>query len=474
MCKGLIVMPNTADLRAVFHQKGQDHVFAGWDGLTPDERNQLLADCEEVDFSWIEARMAQARASAAEGGHLQMTPAPVTTLPRSDGERLAAQEARKAGEAALRAGKAAAFVVAGGQGSRLGFEGPKGCFPVGPVTGKTLFAWHAEQILALSRRYDARIPWYIMTSRDNDSATREYFAENHYLGLDRADVVFFRQSVVPSLTMDGKLIMSGPSRLAMNPDGHGGSLSALVKSGAVADMERRGVEVLSYFQVDNPLVTICDPVFLGYHLLAGAEMSSKVLDKNGPEEKVGHVCYLDGKLTVIEYSDMDHENMHARDAHGRLKFWAGSIAIHMLNSDFIKSVGGKARLPWHVAKKKIPYYADGVVIKPERENGLKFETFVFDALPLAKASVTVEVAREEEFAPVKNARGVDSAESCRRLMSNRFGRWLAECGIQVDLDSVGNAAANIEISPLYALDEEELGQKLGSRNLKVERTLALG
>jgi UDP-N-acetylglucosamine/UDP-N-acetylgalactosamine diphosphorylase len=449
------------NIKALFTENDQSQIFADFDALSANEKQTLLSDCASVDFSWLAERIQQFKQEEnAAVKTIEIEPAPIVALPKTRSELAREKDARTVGEEALRAGRLAAFLVAGGQGTRLGFDGPKGCYEVGPVTDKTLFRWHAEQILARAKRYGATIPWYIMTSRANDADTRKYFAKNDYLGFDKEDVMFFQQAVVPSVDFNGKLIRADRGGLALNPDGHGGSLGALVRSGAIADMKKRGVDTISYFQVDNPLVTICDPVFIGYHLKQHAQMSSKILDKSCPEEKVGHICLQNGKTTVIEYSDLDEENMHARESSGRLKFWAGSIAIHMLSVDFVQSVGGGARLPWHLAKKKIPYYDNGNIVTPDQPNGIKFETFVFDALPLTEASVTMEVAREDEFAPVKNATGVDSAESCRQLLSNYFGRWLEAAGVSVPRNENGDVTIPIEISPLFALDENELKAKL--------------
>jgi UDP-N-acetylglucosamine/UDP-N-acetylgalactosamine diphosphorylase len=286
--------------------------------------------------------------------------------------------------------------------------------------------------------------------------------------------MFFRQEMVPALDFDGKLILEAPGKLAMNPNGHGGSLFALVRSGATADMKRRGVDTISYFQVDNPLVTVCDPVFAGFHLERGAGMSSKVLEKNAPDEKVGAVCYRDGTLCVVEYSDLDEETMHARDDAGNLKFWAGSIAIHMLDVGFVERVGGgDGQLPWHTAVKKIPRLAEnGATVKPDEPNGVKFETFVFDALPLTGESVTLEVAREDEFAPVKNPEGVDSVVSARRLMSDYAARMLEACGVDVPRLADGTVGAAIELSYRYALDADELARKIDPE-MVVDETLVL-
>jgi UDP-N-acetylglucosamine/UDP-N-acetylgalactosamine diphosphorylase len=237
----------------------------------------------------------------------------------------------------------------------------------------------------------------------------------------------------------------------MSPNGHGGSLQALLESGAVENMKRRGIDTISYFQVDNPLTTICDPVFAGYHLQAEAGMSSKVLRKRSPDEKVGVVVLQEGRTGVIEYSDLDEDKAQAVDGNGELLYWAGSIAIHMLSVDFVESVG-RSGLPWHVAVKKIPFLnAQGQLVRPEEPNGVKFETFVFDALPFSDASVTMEVAREVEFAPVKNAEGTDSVESSRRLLSDYAARLLKE-----GETAEGNLGDGLlELSPLFALDAEE-------------------
>ncbi len=451
-----------------FHDHGQEHVLAYSDTQSRQEPEQLLLECAKVDFAWLEARWQEFNAVTHGAAPRNLRPAPVTVLPVSDEDKGVFAKARAVGEDLLRQGKAAAFLVAGGQGTRLGYDGPKGSYPVGPLSNRTLFQWHAEQILARSRRYGAPIPWYIMTSKYNHDVTQQFFAEHGFFGLDPADVIFFEQQMVPCLDFDGKLMLASPSSLAMNPNGHGGSLSGLVRSGAVDDMKKRGIEVISYFQVDNPLVTIADPVFIGLHVQAGADMSSKVLEKTGPDEKIGVTSFLEDKPAVVEYTDLAPEAAKAADADGKLVYWAGSIAIHIINVDFAAHVGGDGKLPWHQNRKKVPYYAAGKLVKPEKENAVKFETFVFDALPYAKKSLNLEVKREHEFAPVKNATGVDSVESCRRLLSAYFGEWLDAAGVKP-----ASGTPTIEISPLYSLDAEELGGKVKPGGVRLENGLLL-
>ncbi len=470
-------MHDYEEILALFRKNEQEHVLAGWDKLFLDQQESLLADCAAVDFSWLKARLAEFQTVQAFGPQQRnIAPAPVVRLAKDDKGMADSAVAREAGEELLRKGKVAAFLVAGGQGSRLGFEGPKGCFPVGPISGRSLFQWHGEKIAARSRRYGAPIPWYIMTSRENDRDTRRYFEERNFFGLPEGDVLFFSQAMVPCLDFHGKLMLSSPSSLAMNPNGHGGALSGLRGSGALRDMKERGIEVVSYFQVDNPLVTICDPLFLGWHAREGAEMSSKVVEKSSPAERMGVLCLLDGKPSVVEYIDLDEESMRATNPDGGLKYWAGNVAIHTMNVSFIERVSDGDKLPWHQSRKKVPYFAGNRLIKPDKENAVKFETFVFDALPFAKKSLNLEVRRESEFAPLKNAEGSDSVESCRLLLSNHFREWLARAGVSMNMPGLAINAKPpvVEISPLYSLDADELASKVKPEGMKLERFLLLG
>lgn len=441
---------------------GQEHVFRYRDQLDDASRQKLLAQLREVDFELLHRLYEKHIARPEESGRVpEFEPADVIRLPKTDEERQRFDRARRVGEEALRDGRVAAFLVAGGQGSRLGFPGPKGKFPITPVKNKTLFQLHAEKILAMSRRHGMTIPWYIMTSETNHQETVEFFEEQRFFGLRADDVMFFRQEMIPAMDPKGRLILDAKDHIFTNPNGHGGSLSALKRSGALDDMRRRGIDLIFYFQVDNVLLKMCDPVFLGFHLKRRAEMSAKMAAKCDPQEKVGVLGRVNGRLGVIEYSDLPDDLKGLRNLDGSLKFGAGNIAIHVLNVDFVeKENEGGLRLPWHVAHKKIPYLDDaGRLIEPEEPNGYKFETFVFDALGDAEEAVVLEVRREEEFSPVKNAEGADSPRTARRDLVNLFGRWLEKAGVAVPRDGDGNVRGHLEISPLFALDEEEFLQK---------------
>jgi UDP-N-acetylglucosamine/UDP-N-acetylgalactosamine diphosphorylase len=352
----------------------------------------------------------------------------------------------------------AALVVAGGQGSRLGFDKPKGLFPIGPVSGSTLFRIHAEKVLALSHRYGKPVPFLVMTSPATHAETVEYFEREKCFGLPREQVHFFQQGTMPALDLNtGKLLLEKPGELFLSPNGHGGTLTALADTGLLDRLKNQGAKHVFYFQVDNPLVNVCDPAFVGRHIETQSEASSKVVFKEEPGEKVGILALVNGRCGIIEYSDMPKAMNEERATDGTLAFRAGNPAIHCFSVPFLERVTtGSQRLAFHLAKKKVPYFdpATGETVTPTAENALKFELFVFDALPLADRWLAVEAKRADEFAPLKNATGNDSIETVHRLMTDRARRWLRSAGATVP-DGVA-----VEISPTFALDADELKAKL--------------
>jgi len=287
------------------------------------------------------------------------------------------------------------------------------------------------------------------------------FEQNDYFGLDRANVMHFKQGMMPVFDKSGRILLSSRCSVAMSPDGHGGSLRALHASGALADMACRGIEYISYFQVDNPLVYVVDPLFIGLHALDGAEMSSKAVTKAGPMEKVGNFALVDGKVAVIEYSDLPDELATKKLDNGRLMFEYGSVAIHVINRTFVERLNKHGfSLPWHRAVKRVPYLDDaGELISPDEPNAVKLETFVFDALPLAEKSIILQIDRAEQFAPVKNTSGPDSLQTSHRLQIERAARWMEQAGVAVPRKADGSPDVLIEISPLFALNAEDLARK---------------
>ncbi|MGL4855013.1 MAG: UTP--glucose-1-phosphate uridylyltransferase, partial [Lentisphaeria bacterium] len=355
-------------------------------------------------------------------------------------------QAYELGKKMIAEGKVALCTVAGGQGTRLGFDGPKGSYLTSPIMSKSLFQLFAEQIIGLQKLYNVELKWYIMTSRINNVATELFFQENNYFGLKSDNVFFFVQGLMPVFNHQGKILMAAKDDLQMSPDGHGGTLLAMRKSGALQQMIDNNIEHLSYFQVDNPLVSVIDPLFVGLHSLTNSEVSSRSLTKTGPFEKLGNFCITNNKLTIIEYSDMPDELATATDASDRLAYRAGSPAIHVFSRKFIERIteGGSFSLPFHRADKKVPFIDEnGSLIEPTENNAVKLETFIFDTIPMAQNPIILEAVREEQFAPVKNATGVDSAESCREMSMLKDALWLEQAGFEVPRNDDGSLNCRI-------------------------------
>lgn len=443
---------NLAEAKQRLAACGQEHVLEYWKGLSKAERSALLAQVAAIDPKSVKACAAALRGGAAAAVDTSRGLAP--KVAELKGAALA--RAVAAGERELKAGRVAALLVAGGQGSRLGYDGPKGCYSIGPVTGAPLFHFHARKILARSRRYGRPIPFYVMTSEANNAATVECFRANGYFGLDPKDVFFFTQGMWPGMTKDGKIILDAPGHVFMSPDGHGGLLAALKRSGALDDMKRRGIKSVFFFQVDNPLVEIADPAFVGYHVLERSEYSLKLCAKRDPFEKVGMPMLVGGRYRMVEYTEMTKEQC-LRKKGGKLYYLYGSPAIHVFDRAFLAREAAKA-MPLHLAFKKIPYMAGGKVVKPAEPNGYKFEKFIFDILPNARRAAFLAFAQKDEFSPVKNAEGNDSPATCRADLRVKWARMLAAAGVKVP-DSMP-----LEIDPAYALDAADL----------VRRGLALG
>jgi len=380
---------------------------------------------------------------------------------RLDGResRFSTAQAKAAGEQALRDGKVGAILVAGGQGTRLGFDHPKGMYPIGPVSNATLFQVLFEKVLAVGRRYGMEIPLYVMTSDATHFETEDYLKEQRNFGLPPENVRLFCQGVMPAVdAATGKILLAAKGHVALSPDGHGGMLAALERSGGLADIERRGIEHLFYFQVDNPLAQVCDVILLGYHILFRSEMTTLAIAKREPRERVGNVVAIDGRTQVIEYSDFPDDVASQRNADGALRFWAGSIAIHVFDAQFLRRASAsQTSLPFHVARKKVPFIDDrGQLVQPAEPNALKFERFIFDLMPLAKRPLVVEGDPAKVFAPVKNPPGdlCDSVDTCRAALIQLHRQWLQSAGAKVAQN------VPVEISPLFALDPDEVRAKI--------------
>ena len=338
-------------------------------------------------------------------------------------------------------------------------------FSIGPVSGKSLFQIHAEKVLAHTRHLGRPIPFLVMTSQATHDETESFFHENKFFGLTSDNVFFFQQGEMPALDMaTGGLLLETPGKICTSPNGHGGTLAALAESGLIDQLRNRGIQHVFYFQVDNPLTKIADADFLGRHLAAGAEVSCKVVAKRDPTDKLGNFVLVDGRCTMIEYSDLPENLARQRDQEGRLRIWAGNPAIHLFSLDFLGRVTADATaLPFHIARKKVPFIdEDGRTVESKRENALKFEMFIFDVLPHAQRWLLVETPRDEEFVPLKNAEGPDSPRVVRQAISNVAADWLERVGVNVPREENGDARFALEISPLYARNADELAGKVNS------------
>ncbi len=441
---------------------GQEHVLAHWDRLNEPQRRALAAQIRAIDLA--EMRRLHDSPATSEDWHALAARSVGPPAVRLNDRRSVnvVRQARQRGEELLARGQLGVALVAGGQGTRLGFDKPKGMFPIGPVSGRTLFEILAAKVAAIAQRYAVRVPLYLMTSPATHADTLAYFADHDNLGLPSEDLHIFCQGTMPAVDMStGKLLMADAGQLATSPDGHGGMLAAIARSGLLDDMSRRGLTQLFYLQVDNPLTPIGDAELLGHHLQAGSQMTTLAVAKQRPLERVGNVVSVDGQVRIIEYSDLPDEEAQRLTDGGALALWAGNTAIHLFEVDFLRrmSVADHA-LPFHVARKKVPYFTvDGVVAEPEAPNAVKFERFIFDLLPHAARALVIEAAAEEVFAPVKNASGEprDTPETVRQQMIALYTTWLAQAGVEVA------AGTPVEISPRFALDADELRRKLTSR-----------
>ena len=346
--------PIPDDLMRRLQAAGQEHVLRRLGpALTDAERSELLAQLKRLDLDQLARLYADRDHAYTPPSWDAIKPVPVVPADSPDNPRY-----RRIGEEALRRGEVAVLVVAGGQGTRLGFDQPKGMFPVGPVTNKSLFQVHAEKVLAMRRRYGAAVPFLVMTSQATDAPTREFFAQNGYFGLPKEEVHFFVQGTMPALDLaTGRLLMEAPGRLFLSPDGHGGTLTALASSGLLAQLREKGIRHIFYFQVDNPLVKVADPTFLGCHIDQRSEASSRVIPKLGPTDKLGNFVQIDGRCSMIEYSDLPLQMAQETDENGRLRLWAGSPAIHYFDVDFLTRVTagrGPAAVPRRPQEGAVP------------------------------------------------------------------------------------------------------------------------
>ncbi len=388
---------------------GQEHLLAYYDELTKEEQEVLLAQIEKIDITLLDL-LKQDSKEVAKG---KLEPLGAVTLEEIQNGKA---DYEKLGQEAIRAGKVGAVLLAGGQGTRLGLDKPKGMLNVGVHKKLYLFEQLIRNIMDVVNATGAWVPLFVMTSEKNNKDTVEFFKENNFFGYNEEYVFFFVQQMAPSVSYEGKIYMEEKGRISTSPNGNGGWFISMVRAGLLDTVKKLGVEWLNVFSVDNVLQKIADPVFVGAVLKHNCVCGSKVVAKADPYEKVGVLCLEDGRPSIVEYYEMTEEMIHLRDKQGKLLYNYGVILNYLFSVATLEKIMNE-NLPTHIVEKKIPYMdAEGNQIKPDKPNGYKFETLVLDMIHKMENCLSFEVEREKEFAPIKNATGVDSLESARELM----------------------------------------------------------
>ncbi|OSX67084.1 hypothetical protein POSPLADRAFT_1164350 [Postia placenta MAD-698-R-SB12] len=467
-------------LRQRYEAAGQGHLLQFWPKLSETERAYLLAQLDALDIDRVNRIYRKAVSSEKEAaenaGKDAIGPLPEDAFDSVIGVPEKEKEWRSIGLRAIASGQVGVLLMAGGQGTRLGSSAPKGCYDIGLPSHKSLFQYQAERIARLQIVAEKEfgkpagsvaIPWYVMTSGPTRPETEAFFKKHNYFGLSSKNVIFFEQGTLPCLTMDGKVILEKPSKVAVAPDGNGGLYAALRKPlspsaprTVLSDLAARKIQYVHSYCVDNCLVKVADPVFLGYCIQKQADCAAKVVPKAYPTESVGVVARRGDKYSVIEYSEISKEQAERRDPKtGELAFRAGNIANHFYTTAFLNSTADfEDELAFHIARKKIPFVdATGAAAKPATPNGMKLELFVFDVFPFTRHFAVLEVARNEEFSPLKNAPGTgsDDPQTSRRDLLSQHRRFLERAGAKVA------DAVEIEVSPLVTYAGEGLDATKG-------------
>ncbi|MDD5993500.1 MAG: UDPGP type 1 family protein [Clostridiales bacterium] len=388
---------------------GQGHLLAYFDELTGEEQVNLLDQIEKMDLTLLD--LLKKDSKEVEKGILE--PLGAVTLEEIQQEK---EEYLQLGTKAIQAGKVGAVLLAGGQGTRLGLDKPKGMLNVGVNKELYLFEQLIHNLMQVVDQTGAWVPLFVMTSEKNNEGTVQFFKEKRFFGYNEEYVFFFVQQMAPSVNYEGKIYMEDKGRISTSPNGNGGWFISMANAGLLKKVKELGVEWLNVFSVDNVLQKIADPIFVGAVLKHQCVSGSKVVAKADPYEKVGVLCLEDGKPSIVEYYEMTEEMIHLRDKQGKLLYNYGVILNYLFSVEALEKIVNE-NLPTHIVEKKIPYMDEtGNVVKPEKPNGYKFETLVLDMIHRMDNCLSFEVEREKEFAPIKNATGVDSLESARVLM----------------------------------------------------------
>jgi UDP-N-acetylglucosamine/UDP-N-acetylgalactosamine diphosphorylase len=476
------------ELQSKYEAAGQSHVFTWWDSLSSAEKGTLYQQLAAIDPGYINDITKRALKPVAKEGEDKLEPLPdAATSSVIDSKEDDLDRWYEAGLDLIAQNQVGVVLMAGGQGTRLGSSAPKGCFDIGLPSQKSLFRLQAERILRVQflaakkagkQGEDAEsitVPWYVMTSGPTREPTEQFFMENNYFGLKKENVIVFEQGVLPCISNDEKIIMEAKGKVcctciyfrrvgrlhtvcqvAVAPDGNGGLYQALITSSVVHDMSQRGIKHVHAYCVDNCLVKVADPTFIGFSAAKDVDIATKVVRKRNAKESVGLIMQRNGRPDVVEYSEIDPKMAEAKDEKDSslLKFRAANIVNHYYSFRFLESIPQWAhKLPHHVARKKIPYtdLESGEYNKPDKPNGIKMEQFVFDCFPFLDMDkfACMEVKREDEFSPLKNARGTgeDDPDTSRRDILQQGKKWVQAAGATVTSESDDDG---VEVSPLIS------------------------
>lgn len=390
---------------------GQEHLLKYYDELNDSERADLLSQISLIDFSVLDNLKEENNFTASRGKFAPLGAVTINDIEKNH------EKYSEAGIKAIREGKVAAVLLAGGQGTRLGFDKPKGMFNVGINKELYIFQCLINNLMDVVKEAGEWVPLYIMTSEKNNDDTISFLEEKNYFGYNKEYVRFFVQDMAPSVDYNGRIYMESKSRISISPNGNGGWFSSLVRAGLLSEIKEKGIEWINVFAVDNVLQRIADPLYVGAVICSGLQSGGKVVSKAGPDERVGVLCLEDGVPSIVEYYEMTDEMRTLLDENGELAYKYGVILNYLFSVDKLEMILNN-KLPIHVVEKKIPYMDEnGEFIKPDKPNGHKFETLVLDMVHMQDSCLAYEVDRRKEFAPVKNATGVDSVESARELLA---------------------------------------------------------
>lgn len=396
------------EARAKMSAIGQEHVFKYYDELSDTQKAALIQQVEETDF----AVLSRIGSGASDNRGVF---SPLAAMQRSEIEARE-QELHDAGVKAIKEGKTAALLLAGGMGTRLGSDNPKGMFDIGLTKPMYIFERIISNLLDVVKETDTWIRLFIMTSEKNHDATVKFLKEKNFFGYKEDRIVFFKQDMAPACDYSGKLYMEAKDRISTSPNGNAGWYSSMCRAGLDKILTNEGIEWIDIFAVDNVLQRICDPCFVGATILADVSVGAKVVRKAAPDEKVGVMCLEDGRPSIVEYYELSEEMMNAKDANGDPAYNYGVILNYLFRVRELSAVADD-KMPLHVVKKKIPYIDEnGALVKPTEPNGYKFEQLVLDMIHQLSTCLPYEVVREKEFAPIKNPTGIDSVESARELL----------------------------------------------------------